>query len=110
MKVNNVVEMLSNTVERFPDKDVFMWKIDGVYQKMRYGAFWEKVDHTASGLAHLGIRKDDKVAILSNSNPMWGITDYEMASLGAVSVPMYPILRPDRSASTLYNASAQAII
>src|SRR5690625_4249715 len=110
MKVNNVVEMLSNTVERFPDKDVFMWKIDGVYQKMTYGEFWEKVDHTASGLAHLGIRKDDKVAILSNSNPMWGITDYALASLGAVSVPIYPTLPPDKIAYTIKNAHVRAIV
>lgn len=110
MNANNIVEMLSNTVERFPDKDVFMWKIDGVYQRMTYGVLWEKIDHTASGLAHLGIKKDDKVAILSDSNPMWGITDYALASLGAVSVPIYPTLPPDKIAYTIENADVRAIV
>src|SRR5690625_4522847 len=110
MKANNVVEMLSHTVERFPDKTVFMWKIDGTYQKMTYGELWKKIDHAASGLAHLGIKEDDKVAILSNSNPMWGITDYALASLVAISIPIYPTLNGYKIANKIENVEVRAIV
>ena len=84
--------MLHRTVERFHDKDAFMWKENGNYERMTYGVFWEKIQHFALGLLHIGIKKDDKIAIISNSNPMWGISDFAIASIGAVSVPIYPTI------------------
>lgn len=92
MKPNNILEMLHRTVERFHDKDAFMWKENGNYERMTYGVFWEKIQHFALGLLHIGIKKDDKIAIISNSNPMWGISDFAIASIGAVSVPIYPTI------------------
>ena len=110
MKPNNLVEMLHRSVEQFPDKDVFMWKENGVYQHMTYRDFWEKIFHAASGFSELGIGEDDKVAIISDSNPMWGITDFALASIGAVSVPVYPTLPADQAAFTLKNGDVQIAV
>lgn len=102
--------MLHRSVEQFPDKDVFMWKENGVYQHMTYRDFWEKIFHAASGFSELGIGEDDKVAIISDSNPMWGITDFALASIGAVSVPVYPTLPADQAAFTLKNGDVQIAV
>ena len=110
VKPNNLVEMLYQTVRRFPQKDVFMWKVDGVYQQMTYEGFWSRIKDAAAGLTQLGIKENDKVAILSNSNPMWGITDFALASLGAVSVPIYPTLPPDQIAFILHNADVRIAV
>lgn len=110
MKPKNLVEMLARTVERFPEKIAFLWKENGVYQKMSYGTFWEKIRRAASGFRRLGIQADDKVAILSNSNPMWGITDFALASIGAVSVPVYPTLPPNQVRHILENADVRAVV
>lgn len=110
MKPTNLVEMLHRTVERFPDKDVYMWKEDGEYQHMSYKQFWEKITDTASGFIQLGIGENDKVAIISNSNPMWAITDYALASIGAVSVPVYPTLPADQAAFILQNGDVRMAV
>lgn len=110
MKPNNLVEMLWNTVQRFPTKGAIMWKVDGSYRELTYEDFWNRIYHTASGLAHLGIQEGDKVAILSNSNPMWGITDFAVASLGAVSVPIYPTLPSEQVAYILKNADVRLAV
>lgn len=110
MKAKNLVEMLHHTVQRFPEKEVYMWKVDGVYQTMTYQTFWNKIEHVASGFSRLGINENDKVAILSNSNPMWGITDFALASLGAVSVPIYPTLPADQIAHVLKNADVRIAV
>ncbi|MBT2218117.1 long-chain fatty acid--CoA ligase [Virgibacillus dakarensis] len=110
MKPSNLLEMLYNTVARFPEKDAFMWKENGAYRHMSYQQFWQKIKHAAAGLALLGIMEDDKVAILSNSNPMWGITDFAVASLGAVSVPVYPTLPPEQVAYILNNADVRTAV
>lgn len=110
MKPNNLVEMLHRSVERFPEKDVFMWKENGVYRRMKYRVFWEKIYHIASAFVHVGIGENDKVAILSDSNPMWGITDFALASIGAVSVPVYPTLPADQAAYVFENGDVRMAV
>lgn len=110
MKPNNLVEMLNRTVERYQSKTAFMWKENGTYKSMSYGTFWEKIFQAASGFRKLGIKEQDKVAILSNSNPMWGITDFALASLNAVSVPIYPTLPANQIRYILENADVRAIV
>lgn len=96
MKENNVVEMLESSVKRDPDKDVFLWKNKGVYESITYGKFWDRIKNFANGLLQLGVKANDKVAIISNSNPMWGISDFSIASIQAVSVPIYPTIPPEQ--------------
>src|SRR5699024_12548609 len=92
MKPNNLVEMLHRSVERFPEKDVFMWKENGVYRRMKYRVFREKIYHIASAFVHVGIGENDKVAILTDSNPMWGLRAFALAMIEAVSVQVYRAL------------------
>lgn len=110
MKPENLVEMLDRTIEKYPNKTAFIWKEDGIYQKMTYRTFWQKITHAASGLHHLGIQEQDKVAIISNSNPMWGITDFALASINAVSVPIYPTLPTNQVRYILENADVRAVV
>lgn len=110
MKLENLVEMLDRTIDKYPNKTAFIWKEDGIYQKMTYRTFWQKIIHVTSGLHHLGIQEQDKVAIISNSNPMWGITDFALASLNAVSVPIYPTLPTHQVRYILENADVRAVV
>lgn len=110
MKASNLVEMLYKTVKKFPQKNAFMWKEKGNYLRMTYETFWEKIYHIASGFAHLGIKTNDKVAILSNNNPAWGITDFALASIGAVSVPIYPTLPVEQTEFLLHNGDVKAVV
>src|SRR5690625_4574666 len=98
MKVNNVVEMLQSTIKRFPNKSAFLWKNNGKYESVTYETFWMRMKDFANGLLQLGVKADDKVAIISNSNPMWGISDFAIASIQAVSVPIYSTIPPEQIA------------
>lgn len=109
MRAQNLVEMVSRTARRYSDKDAFLWKKNGAYQGISYFSFWEKVKQTAAGLAHLGVKKHDKVAILSENNPNWPISDLAIMSLGAVSVPIHSTLPPDQITYILQNADCSFV-
>lgn len=88
--------MLHRSVEKYPDKDALKYKVRGTYIGMTYQSLWENIKSFAFGLSHVEVKKDDKVAIISNSGPKWTISDFAIASIGAVSVPVYPTLPTER--------------
>jgi long-chain acyl-CoA synthetase len=109
LKVNNLVEMVSRTAHRYSEKHAFLWKRNGKYQGVTYHSFWLKVRQVAAGLAYYGVKKDDKVAILSENNPYWPVSDLAILSLGAVSVPIHSNLPPDQISYILKNADCTFI-
>jgi long-chain acyl-CoA synthetase len=51
---------------------------------------FERVRDLSLGLSGLGVREGDRVALISESRPEWGIADLANLALGAVTVPVYP--------------------
>lgn len=110
MHPRNLVEMLSRSVQKYPDKNAIMWKENGQYQSMNYRDLWQTINGFAEGLRQLGIRKDSKVAIFSENGPRWLISDFAILSLGAVSVPIYPTLTGKQVTFILDNADVEIAI
>lgn len=56
---------------------------------MSWSTYAEHVGILAGWLLAKGIKKGDKVAILSGNRPEWLISDLAIMSIGAISVPIY---------------------
>ena len=61
----------------------------GRWQNVTTGEFHERVVSAAKGLIAFGIAKGDAVTIFSSTRLEWGILDFALAAVGAVSVPIY---------------------
>ncbi|GAA6239402.1 AMP-dependent synthetase/ligase [Bifidobacterium longum] len=61
----------------------------GRWQNVTTGEFHERVVSAAKGLIALSIAKGDAVTIFSSTRLEWGILDFALAAVGAVSVPIY---------------------
>lgn len=61
----------------------------GRWQNVTTGELHERVVSAAKGLIALGITKGDAVTIFSSTRLEWGILDFALAAVGAVSVPIY---------------------
>ncbi len=57
----------------------------------------------------LGVKKGDRVAILSYTRAEWAITDLAILSLGAVSTPIYHSLTDSEAAYVLWNSQADIV-
>lgn len=55
-----------------------------------YQDFYNEVTSIANYLLSQGIQKGDKIAILSANMPGWGVTQFAIARLGAIAVPILP--------------------
>ena len=71
--------------------------------------FVDRVRHVALGLADLGVKPGDRVALLSENRPEWSIADLAILSLGAINVPIYTTQAVDQIRYILTDAGVRAI-
>ncbi|NLA21478.1 MAG: AMP-binding protein, partial [Candidatus Marinimicrobia bacterium] len=79
-------------VKKYADKPALLSKVDGHYRPVLYRDLGEIVKAVALVLDSWGIRKGDRVAILSENREEWIMSDMANQSMGAISVPIYPTL------------------
>ena len=62
---------------------------DGSWSTLTAGQFNDEVRAIAKGLIQFGIAKGDAVTIFSTTRVEWGLLDFALAAVGAVTVPIY---------------------
>lgn len=71
--------------------------------------FVSRVRNVALGLADMGIKPGDRIALLSENRPEWSITDLAILSLGAINVPIYTTQAVDQIRYILSDSGARVI-
>ena len=69
--------------------DALSHKVKDVWENFSGEAVIERIKRIALGLAELGVKAGDRVAIISENRPEWSFTDLAILSLRAVNVPIY---------------------
>src|SRR5512141_2291016 len=91
---STIPEMFRNVTDRFAKetRPVLMYKEQGEYKGISYTELRSMVEWFACGLAALGIKRGDRVAIIGENRPEWVVSDQAIVALGAIDVPLYPTL------------------
>jgi long-chain acyl-CoA synthetase len=90
----NLAEMFFSTCKKFPERTGMMFKKDGTYHPVKFKDMGESVVNIAAGLVSLGVKKGDKVVLLSKNCKEWAFFDYAILSSGAATAPIYATLLP----------------
>jgi long-chain acyl-CoA synthetase len=88
---------------------VMLYRQSGKWLPISSSDLQRKVAGTASALHEWGIRKGDRVAILSENRPEWSTADFAILLLGAVTVPVYATLTAEQTAYALRDSEACAV-
>ena len=97
---NTLGDLLTRTVARYPKKRAFLYKDrDITYEELDM-----LVNQTANGLWHDGVKKGDRLAVLSKNNLDFVIVTFALARIGAVMVPMNYMLKEKDIAYILKDA------
>ena len=59
----------------------------GMFVRYSYSQVYQHVIELASALKKLGVKKGDKIGLMSDNRREWLITDFALLSLGAIDVP-----------------------
>lgn len=71
--------------------------------------FYRRVAATAKGLQAWGVKKGDRVAILSENRPEWAIADFAALAMGAVVVPIYATLTAEQIGFLLQDSGTKVL-
>jgi len=107
---NSIPEIFSDIVKKYPDRPALLYKKEGVYFPITYKEFSEKVEAFSVFLFSLGIKRGDKVAILSENRPEWAMSDLSIMFLGAVVVPLHTTFNAKAICSILKHSESKIII
>ena len=102
-------QLFLDAVAKFSRPDALQVKRNGRYEPISHETLANRVRHVALGLAELGVRSGDRVAILSENRPEWAIADYACLTDGITDVPIYPNLPSEQVAYILRDSGAVAI-
>jgi len=110
MTATTLVGMFNDTVKKFGSKTSLMSKQEGTFQGFSYDEFGDRVQNFALGLASLGVKYGDRIALMSENRPEWPIADIGILSLGATNVPIYPTITPAQVQYILKDSGSKIII
>ncbi|MCX6764974.1 MAG: AMP-binding protein, partial [Candidatus Nealsonbacteria bacterium] len=85
---STIPEVFFETAGKLGNKPALLYKRSGVYFPITYKELAEKVKVFASALDKFGVKKGERVAILSENRPEWVISDLAIMSIGAVTAPL----------------------
>jgi long-chain acyl-CoA synthetase len=107
--VSSVPGLILGAVLHHNKQDALNYREDGKWHNIPAASFVEQVKNVALGLAALGVRPGDRIALLSENRPEWSISDLAILSLGAINVPIYTTQALDQVDYILSDSGARAI-
>ena len=107
--LDTIPRLCLDAIRRHAKRDALNEKREGEWLHIAADLFIQRVRHIALGLAELGIKAGDRVALLSENRPEWSITDLAILSLGAINVPIYTTQAVDQVRYILEDSGARAM-
>src|SRR6184192_510534 len=104
-----LVELYERVATEHPKSNTLNYKRDGAWHSLSAAEMLRRARHVALGLHALGIRKGDRVAIVSESCVEWVLADQGCILAGAVTVPIYPTLTAEQARYIINDCEARAI-
>jgi long-chain acyl-CoA synthetase len=100
-------DLLGRSVERFADRTALGF-VDG--EPMTYARLGEHVGQLQTVLRGLGVKPEDKVALIGENMPNWAIGYFAVTTMGAVAVPILQEFHPSAVQHILRHSEAKMVI
>ena len=96
MEIKRLFDLLTKQSTERPDDKFLSSKVQTPngkeWKAYTFKEVQERTNQMSQLLINLGIKKDDKIAVISINRPEWNFVDMGCLQIGAVSVPMYPTI------------------
>lgn len=110
MEILRTFDLLERFIEKYPEKDdVLAGKENKQWIKYSSKDYAEIANMVSYGLLGLGLKKGDKIAMVSNNRPEWNFIDMGVSQAGMIMVPIYPTIGSEEYEFILNDAKPRLI-
>ncbi|MCH6199150.1 long-chain fatty acid--CoA ligase [Aquiflexum sp. LQ15W] len=109
MQINRLFDLINYQITTYDKPIALAQKISGDWKTYSSRDLKKIVDSISLAFLKTGIKKNDKVAIISNNRPEWNFIDLALQQIGAISVPMYPTISADDYHYIFHHAEVKKI-
>ena len=108
-----LIQFFEQSVEKFPDR-IYLWEKPpgaNAYSGTTFRETWKQVHLLAAGLMAFGLKKGDRVALLSEGRNAWVISELAILYNGAINVPLsVKLSEPEEIRFRLDHSGARMVI
>ncbi len=108
--VTTVPKMFLERVSCEPDKVALRYKYLGVWRDITWADYLRNVRDVALGLASLGVKPGDRIAVIGENRPEWLYADLGATCIGAVTVGIYTTSAPNQCEYVVGHSEAKVFI
>lgn len=110
MEIKRTFDLLDWLLEKYPKDDILNGKRNGEWYSFSVNDYYKLSVLLSYGFHHLGLRKGDKIATITNNRPEFNIMDMAMAMLGVIHVPIYPTLSAEDYKYIINHSDAKMLV
>jgi len=105
-----IPQLLIRSKQRFPN-NIAMRYFDGEsFRAINYVELHRLIMRAAAALRKAGIKAGDKVGILAENRPEWGVTYFASLFLEAINVPLDSLLKPQELSYIIRHSGLKALV
>ncbi len=90
----SLADLFLSQADARPDRLLYRFWRDGQWCSQTWGEAAAEVESIALGLAAIGVKKGDRVALYAANRVEWCLLDWANICIGALTVPLYPASTP----------------
>jgi long-chain acyl-CoA synthetase len=94
-KTKSLAQLLASRVHDTPDREAYRYPVGEEWRSMTWRQAGERIKAIAAGLLSLGLRREERVAITSNTRVEWLLCDLGILSAGGATTTVYPSTTPE---------------
>lgn len=103
------VFQLDQLIRKEDPKCIYAGKVDGKWKETSGKDFCNLTDQLAYGLINIGVKKGDKISVISLNRPEWMMVDFALTKMTAINVPVYPNITAEQYKFILNDAQIQYV-
>jgi len=108
--MKSLIQFFEESVDKFSN-NVYLWEKPGEkYEGTTYGETKKQVWEFAAGLISLGIKKGDRISLISEGRNSWVIGELGILYTGALNVPLSSKLNPEEILFRINHSESRMVL
>src|ERR1043166_1593444 len=108
-KTTSIAQLLMRRVHDTPEREAYRYPVGEQWRSMTWRQAGERVKAIAAGLMALGLHREERVGVLSNTRVEWLLCDLGILSAGGATTTVYPSSTAEETAFILADSDTRYV-